>query len=102
MLEADGTDIEKIDYFILHQANKLMNETIRKQLRMPVEKFPFSIQEFGNTSSASIPLTLNFSLQDKLRTEKLKLLLSGFGVGLSWGSVILETENIVCPNIIEI
>lgn len=102
LLEADGTEIEKIDYFVLHQANKLMNETIRKQLRMPVEKFPLSIQEFGNTSSASIPLTLNFSLQDKLRTEKVKLLLSGFGVGLSWGSVILETENIVCPDIIEI
>ncbi len=102
LLEEAGKETEEIDYFILHQANKLMNETIRKQLKMPEEKFPFSIQEFGNTSSASIPLTLNYCLQDKLKSEKLQLLLSGFGVGLSWGSVILETEKIVCPDIIEI
>lgn len=102
LLKETGKELDEIQYFILHQANKLMNETIRKQLRMPEEKFPLSIQEFGNTSSASIPLTLNYCLQEELRNEKLQLLLSGFGVGLSWGSVILETNKISSPDIIEI
>ncbi len=89
--------IEDIDYFVFHQANKLMNETIRKQLKLNPEKVPYSLRDYGNTSSASIPLTIVTELSNKVKNNKLTLLLSGFGVGLSWGSVILRTENIVCP-----
>jgi 3-oxoacyl-[acyl-carrier-protein] synthase-3 len=91
---------DDIDYFVFHQANKLMNETIRKQLKLDPEKVPSSLESFGNTSSASIPLTIVTELADKVKNSKLTLLLSGFGVGLSWGSVILETENIVCPKLL--
>jgi 3-oxoacyl-[acyl-carrier-protein] synthase-3 len=77
-----------------------MNETIRKQLKLDPEKVPSSLESFGNTSSASIPLTIVTELADKVKNSKLTLLLSGFGVGLSWGSVILETENIVCPKLL--
>lgn len=90
---------DSIDYFVFHQANKLMNETIRKQLKLDPEKVPYSLKNYGNTSSASIPLTIVTELSNEVKNNKLTLLFSGFGVGLSWGSVILQTENIICPPI---
>lgn len=93
---------QEIDYFVFHQANKLLNETIRKQLKVDAEKYPYSINHFGNTSSASIPLTIVTAIRDEIRQKHLRLLLSGFGVGLSWGSCILDTDRIVCPDLIEI
>lgn len=96
-----GMEVNDIDYFIMHQANRIMNETIRKQLKADPEKYPYSIKDFGNTSSASIPLTIATQIAKEISANKLKLLLSGFGVGLSWGSVILETEHVYCPPLIE-
>lgn len=93
---------DDIDCFVMHQANLLMLESVRKKLQVPAEKFPYSLYDFGNTSSASIPLTMLVKENDKLIAEKTKWLLSGFGVGLSWGSVYLETENITCLPLIEI
>ena len=101
LMNASGSCIEDYDYFILHQANFLMNETIRKQLKIPVEKVPYSLQKFGNTSSASIPLTLVTQLSQNLTTTRLRLGLAGFGVGLSWASADITTENIVCPPLVE-
>ena len=98
---ADKT-IESVDYFIFHQANKLMNDTIRKKLRLPVEKVPSTLAEYGNTSSATIPLTVVSKLREKVTSEKLDFLFCGFGVGLSWGSVIARLDNIACPPIIEV
>jgi 3-oxoacyl-[acyl-carrier-protein] synthase III len=94
LTEQSGIEINQIDYFIFHQANKLINESVRKKLKLDPEKTPSSIEYFGNTSSASIPLTMCYALKDELRSKKLTLLLSGFGVGFSWGSVILTTENV--------
>lgn len=97
-----GTGLEEIDYFVMHQANRIMNESIRKKLKIDPARYPYSMVEFGNTSSASIPLTMVDKISRELSDQKLKLLLSGFGVGLSWGSVILETENVFCPKLIEL
>lgn len=96
--------IEKstIDYFIFHQANKLMIESVRKKLKVEPEKVPYSLYNFGNTSSATVPLTMLVKLREQLVSQKLNLLLSGFGVGLSWGSCYLETEKIICSKLIEI
>lgn len=94
--------IDNIDYFIFHQANLLMNESIRKKLALAPEKVPYSLNDFGNTSSASIPVTMVTQLSEQLINEKLSLLLSGFGVGLSWGSCILETDKITCLPLIEL
>jgi 3-oxoacyl-[acyl-carrier-protein] synthase-3 len=99
LLQEYGLSTDDIDYFVFHQANKLMNETIRKQLKLKPEKVPYSLSEYGNTSSASIPLTIVTELNSVVKNSELALLLSGFGVGLSWGSVILHTKNIVCPPI---
>lgn len=89
-----------VDYLVLHQANKIINEAIREALAFPEEKTPLSLLDYGNTSSASIPLTMITQLREKMQTEKLKWILSGFGVGLSWGSVYLQTENICCPPLV--
>lgn len=102
LLEFASRDVDSLDYFIFHQANLLINETIRKKLKIEKEKVPSSLRNFGNTSSASIPLTIVTELRKPVAGRKLSMLLSGFGVGLSWGSVIIQTDRIVCPDIIEI
>jgi len=90
------------DYLLLHQANKLMNETIRKKLKVPLEQVPYSIQKFGNTSSASIPLTIITQIKSSCEEGNIELLLSGFGVGLSWGVCNLPLDNIECLELIEV
>ncbi|HEU4609113.1 MAG TPA: ketoacyl-ACP synthase III [Chitinophagaceae bacterium] len=92
---------DQIDYFLMHQANLIMNETIRKKLKFPGHKVPYSLKEFGNTSSASIPLTMVANLRDHLSVNSNHLLLSGFGVGLSWASALLHTNHLTIPKLIE-
>lgn len=94
-------DVESIDCFTFHQANKFMNEKIRKKLKLPEEKVPYSLKDFGNTSCATIPLTMITQLRDKLTKQKLSHVACGFGVGLSWGSCCFHTDQIVCPDLIE-
>lgn len=95
-------NLENIDYFIFHQANKFMNEKIRKKLNIPLEKVPYSIERFGNTSCATIPLTMVTEMRDKLQNNRLFHIACGFGVGLSWGSVYFETDKIVVPELLDI
>jgi 3-oxoacyl-[acyl-carrier-protein] synthase-3 len=100
LLKYYNVELGNIDYFVFHQANRLMNETIRKQLKLDPEKVPYSLKDYGNTSSASIPLTIVTELSRQVANNPQTLIFSGFGVGLSWGSVILETQNIVCPQML--
>lgn len=102
LLKEKGIDKAAIDYFVFHQANLLMLESVRKKLAVEPEKVPYSLYDYGNTSSATIPLTMVVKLREALISRKLNLLLSGFGVGLSWGSAYIETQNIVCSELIEI
>lgn len=96
-----GLSADDIDFFVFHQANKMINETIRKKLRLPMEKVPSTLQDFGNTSGASLAVTMTARLHDKLAQGKHRLLLSGFGVGLSWGTCILDIENAKFPAMLE-
>ncbi|MBS1647501.1 MAG: ketoacyl-ACP synthase III [Bacteroidetes bacterium] len=102
LLPFSHVEKEKIDFFVFHQANKLMNESVRKKLKIELEKTPYSIDEFGNTSSASIPLTMITRLKNQLENKKNTMLLSGFGVGYSWASCILTVNNPICCDLIEI
>lgn len=102
LCELYNIDKESVDLLTFHQADMMMNEMIRKKLKLPVEKVPYSLDEFGNTSSASIPLTLVAREAENLRTQQLRHIAFGFGVGLSWGSVYFETDRIKVPEIIEI
>jgi 3-oxoacyl-[acyl-carrier-protein] synthase-3 len=93
LLFFSGFKIDDVDFFIMHQANLLMNEMIRKKIKIPTEKTLYSLSKFGNTSSASIPLTI-VANRDKFESSKnYKCLLSGFGVGLSWNSILVEINK---------
>lgn len=101
LFNGTGYSPDTIDFFLMHQANLVMNETIRKKLKFPPEKVPYSLKDFGNTSSASIPLTMVTQIKDELSRQKCSLLMSGFGVGLSWASLILQTNDIYIHDLIE-
>ncbi len=93
-------DLASVDNLILHQANKMIVENIAKRMSIPMEKTPMSLREYGNTTSASIPLTM-VSERGKELSEKHQVNLAcGFGTGLAWGAVYFETYKIVCPTII--
>lgn len=102
LIEHFQVDKEAIDYYVFHQANLIMNEKIRTKLKIEPEKVPYSLNEYGNTSSASIPLTIVSRLNSELSVGRKNILACAFGVGLSWGSAFFETENLVCPPVIEI
>lgn len=89
---------EEIDYFILHQPNKYILSNIQKRLGVDDAKFPKGTQsKFGNQNSASIPGTISGFLSEPFSHEKLKSVCAGFGIGLSWGACVLETDNIFAP-----
>lgn len=102
LLAFSGREALEVDRFVFHQANLLLNEMIRKKLALPAEKVPYSLADYGNTSCATIPVTMVSQLKEQLETESMRLLFSGFGVGLSWGSALVETSEIFCPPMIEL
>ena len=94
-------ETSEIDYFLFHQANDFINSYLAKKLKLDKEKVPATISKFGNTSSVSIPLTIVSELQGKLH-EKKQLFLSGFGVGMTWASAIITTDNCHLSQLVEI
>jgi 3-oxoacyl-[acyl-carrier-protein] synthase-3 len=90
----------EIDAVVMHQANKFMLEHIARRLKIPKEKNILALEDFGNTSSASIPLALTNTLASKLTEIPQRLLLAGFGVGYSWGAVTLSCGPICIPRIV--
>ncbi len=102
LCEQFGINMEQVDCFVFHQANRLITDKIRKKLKVEEDKCPVSMDYFGNTSCATIPLTLVVRRQKELTTGSLKTIGCAFGVGLSWGSVYFETDKIVVPDLIEI
>lgn len=89
------------DYFVLHQANLKMNNMIAKKLKLDTEKVPVCMDQFGNTSSASIPLTFVTRLSDKCQGAR-KFICCGFGVGLSWGTVAFSTNDLLLSKLVEV
>lgn len=103
LFDFSNCQIDSIDYFVFHQANKLINESVRKKLKLNDQtKYLYSLEHFGNTSSASIPLTLVTEIPNEIINRDLTFCWCGFGVGYSWGSVLLKTSNLVCLPLIEI
>ena len=96
------TTFDDIDYFVFHQANKFITDHFCKKLKIPLYRVSYSLHKFGNTSSFSIPLTIVSELNTQLNGTKKKLLMSGFGVGLSWGTVVTEFDNCTICELLEI
>lgn len=94
-------DIDKIDYLYLHQANKFIDEKIRKSLKVPAEKVPYCIQDFGNVTSASIPLTMVTQSAQALAGEPKHCIACGFGVGLAWSSMEFTAGDVRVSALLE-
>lgn len=91
-----------IDYFLIHQANKMIVDRIVKKLKLPVDKVPYNLEEFGNLGGASIPSLMVTRLREQLMKEEKTLLMSSFGLGLSWGTMMMKTQPMVVSELIKI
>lgn len=100
LCEKSGVDLESIDKLVLHQANLFMVKKIAKKLKVDMEKVPCCLKDYGNTTSASIPLTIVSQCGKEYGENHIRSIACSFGTGLSWGSVYFETENLVCPEVI--
>lgn len=101
LLAESGWSLDDIDALVPHQANKFMLDFLARRMKMPKEKMLLSIQNFGNTSAASIPLTIVASGGEQVK-KPTKWALMGFGVGLSWSGLLLDTQEIIVPPLREI
>lgn len=102
LAEKFGFNFLDADWLILHQANMQMNDMIVKKLKFPRERAPSSIRRFGNTSSASIPVTFVTQLKGKVENRQSKFICCSFGVGLSWGTVYFETNGLTLSELVEV
>lgn len=84
-----GYDIADIDWFLLHQANIRIIQSVAKRLKVDIEKFPSNLEQYGNTSAASIPILLDEINRDGKLKSGQKIVLSGFGGGLTYGSALI-------------
>ena len=89
-LEKAGMDAGDVKYFILHQANRRIIQAVAKRLGQPEERFPMNLDQCGNTSAASLPILLAQMDEQGLLCRGDRLVLSGFGAGLTWGACLLE------------
>ena len=102
LLEYARVDKDIVDYYMFHQPNKFMLKKVADKLGIPHGKMPNNtVENFGNASGATIPTTIVFNLGDKLLSEKYLMCLSGFGVGLTWGSMLIEIGNLNFCKLIE-
>ncbi|WP_455886680.1 ketoacyl-ACP synthase III [Pseudomonas rustica] len=102
LLDYAQTPIDQVDYFIFHQANRMINETIRRKLELPVEKVPSTLRDFGNTSGASLPVTMTVRIREALESRSNRVLMCGFGIGLSWGTCLADISGAKFPELIEV
>lgn len=86
---------EQIDFFVFHQANTYILQTLLKKAQIPLSKAPSIFAKYGNQNSASIPSAICEELSEQFGTSK-KVLMQGFGIGLSWGACIMELKNVLC------
>ena len=91
---------DMFDYLILHQPNKLIVKKVAKKIEFPLEKTPINVDKYGNCSGSSIPLLIVDKIKTEVENSRIRLLTSGFGVGLSWGVMDLTLERITIPDII--
>ncbi len=94
-------NIADMDYYIFHQANNFINSYIAKKMKLDTTKIPSTIQKYGNTSSVSVPLTIISELKNELNGNK-RLMLSAFGVGLTWATAIVPFVDCKISDIVEL
>ena len=93
-----GIDLSSVGHLVLHQANKFMTDFIVKRIKYPIERVPYCLDRYGNTSSPSIPLTISSELHDKVLSDAI---VSGFGAGLSWATAYIDLSECKVSPVIE-
>ena len=101
LLEYTGMDKDSFDYMVFHQANNFINSYLAKKLKLDTSKIPSTIAKYGNTSSVSVPLTIVSELKGRLDGNK-RLLLSAFGVGMTWAKAIVDFNDCKISDIVEV
>jgi 3-oxoacyl-[acyl-carrier-protein] synthase III len=102
LFEQAGITKEDVDWFMFHQPNKFMLNKLADKIGVPREKMPANIVEnFGNASGVTVPTCISYNLGDQLVNGSSKICLAGFGVGLTWSSMLIEMNNLLFNNIIE-
>jgi 3-oxoacyl-[acyl-carrier-protein] synthase III len=91
---------DEVDAYVFHQASTFMLKNLQRACALPAERFVIGLEEYGNTSSASIPLAIVDRLRGRLSTRAEKLVLAGYGVGWSWAAVALELGPCVIPEVV--
>jgi len=89
-LRMNGLTAEQIDYVVFHQASKYILDRLKEKMKIPDNKFCNSIRNTGNTVSATIPIAIRKAQEAGIIVKGMTLLLAGFGVGYSWGAVVIE------------
>lgn len=90
LLAAAGADRRAVDWFLFHQPNRFMLQKLADKMEIPHAKMPSNVVEhFGNSSGVTIPMAIALNLRDRIVAERFRVCLAGFGVGLTWGSMLL-------------
>ncbi|MCM1140547.1 MAG: ketoacyl-ACP synthase III [Roseburia sp.] len=100
MMSATGEKLDDLNWLVFHQSNKFMTDFFIKKLKFDSNKVPYCIGRFGNTSSASVPLTIVSELKGKLKDND-KVVMCGFGAGLSWGTVFMQFNGCNISDLVE-
>lgn len=96
-----GEDIQQMDYYVFHQANNFINSYIAKKMKLSLEKVPSCIAKYGNTSSVSVPLTIVSELKNQMNGKR-RLMLSAFGVGMTWATGLIPFVECKISDIVEV
>ena len=99
-MERSGVSESDIDLMVLHQANRFVLKNVAMATGISMKKVPISMDRYGNTSSASIPITLCDYAERNSESGKKRILMSGFGVGLSWGTLLTDLDFSLCRKIV--
>lgn len=91
-LRAAGLTTDDVDYFIFHQSNQFIIKHLCAKRSIPLDKAPIILGEFGNTGGASIPLTITEAALHRPADRPLRLMLLGYGAGLSWASAVVQMD----------
>lgn len=95
IVESSNDNVDTIDYFLFHQPNRFMLQKLADKIGVSRDKLPFNVVEnFGNSSGVTIPVVTTFNLGDQLEQSEMKVCFSGFGVGLTWGTIIMNLGNL--------
>lgn len=100
IMKVTERELDSVEYLVFHQSNKFMTDFFVKKLKFNANKVPYSIDRFGNTSSASVPLTIVTELQGKL-DKPTDVIMCGFGAGLSWGTALVNFNGCKISDLVE-